>query len=167
MAACIGGRMFDWDRDYDDLVHGNRTNTKAGVYPEMSGSDDVTSHLGRVALVAALICAAFIALFPSKSGTASGSALAFAVISPFAGADGMDHMAMPVGLRAYSDPEFRHFMAGIAAISDADVVTYARQTKADLVHAANGLGVDALNDVLTLLQLEMDRRGLAVFNTLP
>ncbi|MGY6706641.1 hypothetical protein [Roseinatronobacter sp.] len=166
MIAWIGGRMFDWDADYDDLVHGNQTNTTSDARPEVSGANDAPPHMGRVALGAALLCAAFIALFPSKSGTASGSAVAFAMMSPFVVMDDMDHLAMPVGLRVYSESEFRRFQAGVAGISDSDVIAYARLTKADLVHAKNGLGADALNDVLILLQLEMDRRGLAVFHPL-
>ncbi|WFE75482.1 hypothetical protein [Roseinatronobacter sp. S2] len=159
--------MFDWDTDYDELVtHGQKdTATVPDVRKPWFG--DGISATDRIVPMLCILCVAVIALFPSKSGIASGSVVAFAVTSPLMLAVERDDLSMPDGLRTYTYAEFRSFISNVAQLGDADLTAYARITADDIAHAGVGWASDAFHDVMTLLQLEKARRGLNVIFPAP
>lgn len=159
--------MFDWDKDYDDLVaHGQKdTATVPDVTKPWFGHG--VHAVDCVVPMLCILCAAIIALFPSKSGMASGSVVAFAVASPLTLVHESDDLSMPDGLRTYTYAEFRSFISSVAQLGDGDLATYARITADDIAHAGGGWASDAFHDVMTLLELEKARRGLSVIFSAP
>lgn len=159
--------MFDWDTDFDELVaHGQKdTATVPDVRKPWFG--DGFSASDCIVPMLCILCAAVIALFPSKSGIASGSVVAFAVASPLMPVHESDDLSMPDGLRTYTYAEFRSFISGVGQLGDADLTAYARITADDIAHASSGWASDAFHDVMTLLQLETARRGLNVIFPAP
>ncbi|MDD7972121.1 hypothetical protein [Roseinatronobacter alkalisoli] len=148
--------MFDWDSDFDDLVSYDQNQTVAA---QRDGQGQFSGR-GMVVQMLAILCLVVTALVPGKSGTASGPAVMFAVSAVRMHPPPDDVMSMPTGLRTYSITEFRTFISGIALLGDAELIAYARITARDLDHAAGRPTTDFFHDAMTLLQMEMARRGL-------
>lgn len=154
--------MFDWDRDYEDVVHHKTIKVHKETEAETIGKPWYWQSLAS-RIVLPLVAAVGIMVAAFMGNQSIGSATATTTISAaiFGGATRAAEPAitMPDTLQAYDQAAFDRFMTRMAGISDSDLVQYSHATQRDL---GDGTGVMAPyhSDVLTLTRLEMTRRGL-------
>ncbi|MGP9790607.1 hypothetical protein [Roseinatronobacter sp. NSM] len=144
--------MFDWDKDYDDLVviGGQVAATTDGVLAQDN------AWLGRFARLCAIFCLAVISFYPSHTETASGQVVSFAAPGTH-----RNDMPLPEGLQTYTVVETQTFLNGIAALGNADLRAYASITAQDLDHAAGTRTAGFFQDAMIMIEFEMARRGMA------
>lgn len=165
--------MFDWDKDYDDLVKGDAVasdaDNKSPVPLSVAHSDKEPSATRATlarwfapALVVAGLAAGV--TFPEQFGLGEKPVQTAALFAPFPSSSATSTSSAPqVTLRAYSDAQHRNFVFGLKRFTDADLLVYAAVTQADLDRAGSVLA-PLLQDALTLTQLEIERRNLVLPN---
>lgn len=155
--------MFDWDRDYEDVVRKNKI--RRSTIPDADAPVESRWYwrglMTRIVLpVVALVMlgtAGYVAQHLAGSATAT-SRISAAVFNPSLARP--SSIAMPANLVVYDQAGFDRFVASMARINDGDLVQYALNTQRDL-GGGDGVMSPYLRDVLTLTHLEMERRGLA------
>lgn len=158
--------MFDWDKDYDDLVKGDAVASGAdenAPVPAHAPRADAAPTSLRVTMARwfapVLVVAGLGAgvTFPEQFGLGEKPVQTAALFAPFPAQSVSS--ASQVTLRAYSDAQHRNFVFGLKRFTDADLLAYAAVTQTDLDRAGSVLA-PLMQDALTLTQLEIERRNL-------
>ncbi len=154
--------MFDWDEDYSDLVGEAPAPADTRVPVPAPAAAPAPSwlrtHLPGVALAA--LFAAGLAYEKADLGALRGAVGLGPVGLIGAQASGPASAADGPALQVYDPAQAQLFTAGLARIGPDDLRAYAARTRADLRHAVPEMALFHA-DALTLLQHEMDRRGIA------
>lgn len=151
--------MFDWDTDFDAVVEERRIAPVTSRATETRGvlRCALTRWAAPLAVVAGLALAGSLVMGPQ---TAVGRFASASVGHAQALLFGAPVEEPPAELIAYGPEQFHNFMRGIAAFSDADLLTFASSTQQSLGDHANPATAFQL-DVLFLTYREIERRGMA------
>lgn len=155
--------MFDWDRDYEDVVQNQTIRVRRD--PDENGAAKPwywQSLASRIVLPAVAAVGIMVALFMGNQWVGSATAttqISAAIFGSGSVTPAQQAITMPSNMRVYEQADFDRFMVRMASISDTDLVQYSHAMQRDL---GDGMGVMApyQTDALTLTRLEMTRRGL-------
>ena len=163
--------MFDWDKDYADLVegpgHGALTDQTlasqihcASVLAAVSDRDKAEPHFLRrhfMTLVLGAMLVGGIAFEKADAmkmlGKAAATGDVFSLVAP-------QELAKPLpeGLVVYQEGEYRRFMLGLRGLSVQELDLLRQTTRADL-HAAPDTMAPYFHDALLLLEREIVLRA--------
>ncbi len=165
--------MFDWDRDYTELVEKPKAadagSKMAEVTPKVIWSP--AARLASPHILPVLLVAVFLAGLAYEKADAARSVLSFGMAStpewsvfgvsaltPNTGASAMID-ALPPELVVYERAQYQRFMLGLSNMTLPELQNYAQRTRADL-DAAPGALAPFYTDALFLLEREALQRGL-------
>jgi len=142
--------MFDWDADYEGVV-------QSRVIAIQGNGDHKPARPSRHRLIAGVVALAL------ALGTGAAVLVTLPAGPSIPGLAAMVRWpaqtpALPAGLHAYDHSQFLNFHRGIARFSDAELLSYARETERSLT-GDNPMAAFT-RDALFLAQREIDRRGL-------
>lgn len=165
--------MFDWDRDYSDLVE-QPSEAVSGCRKERAPSDRVAETSAQISssrVMPAMFVAIFLVGLAYEKSDGVRSVLSFRMVANAEGslplpsapssvpeADALME-PLPPELRVYEQAQYARFMAGLRAMTEVELATYARKTRADLDAAPVALA-PFYRDALFLLEREAGRRGM-------
>lgn len=157
--------MFDWDRDYEDVVRDRTMNMSefqdedgapGQTAPRRSRSKQMV--LGALALMI-VSAPAFTALNDMMPWSESRDvSIAVFDISQHA-MPATNALRMPESMAMYDREAFERFAESVSRVSDADIVSFAVTVRRDL-DEGDWLMAPYQSDMLALIRLEMERRGL-------
>lgn len=162
--------MFDWDRDFDDVLSETRVAEHARPDPAqadpLDGADAQIPTLrdllapGQAMLLALGLGVA--ALLPEQLADASKAAPLLdsaALAGVLASAQPVVTLVPPPELEVYDAAQYRAFLTGLRDFGDAQLRDYAALMARDLGQSA-GFLKPSFRDALRVAQYEMTRRGL-------
>ncbi len=169
--------MFDWDRDYTELVEGRasvteptdaettetdaETTEKIATQPATTEDASSSPPARRRYLVHCALAAVFVAGMAFEKADAvqyfAKSAVSVDIFGPVV--EQAVANPLPQGLLIYEAEEYRRLMAGLQGLNAAELDQLAQSARADMYRAPQGM-VPYFRDALFLIQRKLDSHGL-------
>lgn len=166
--------MFDWDKDYSDLVGGSKHSIGAGrraARPPQSitSHDSSDEHSARHLVLPLLIGAAFLIGLALEKGhvlqmvrpaSVPADMLIMSEFQPELPRPSAqpESFVLPEELKIYDRDQYRRFMRGLQGLSVSELRELERAKRSDKARAPEGLA-PYFHDALFLLKREIAQRG--------